>query len=134
MKVVRESLYESYDEIKRTNEGWKEIKGAVTKPFRKRTAKEAETDALKVLTNTDKLQKIVDALKANKNPMHLENYIKAKKEFDAGNKQLLYNYICFILDNWGDFKNGNPVYYQVDTTGANDVGIHTSQNGAARKM
>ena len=134
MKVVRESLYESYDEIQRTDEGWKDVKNAVTKPFRKRTPQEAEAAAMKILSDQGKLQKIVDALKANKNQMHLQNYIKAKKQYDAGNKQLLYNYICFILDNWGDFKNGNPVYYQVDPVGAEDVGVRTSQNGAARKM
>lgn len=100
------------------DEGWKEFKSAVTKPFRERTPEETEIDATSIINDDEKLGELEGMLQVNKNKLHYSNYLKAKKEYDKGNKEPYYNFICFVKDNWGDLENNVPVYY----TGSLDSG------------
>ena len=113
MKVVKESLYSE------TNEGLKDAFKKLSSETRSRIARDT---AERILSDNSKLQKIIDVLKNHPNPHHLENFIKAKKEFDAGNKDPLNYFLCFISDNWSAFKNGEIIYYRGDKDGIKAAG------------
>ena len=137
MKVVRETLYESYENVDNIelDEDWKSVKAAVTKPFRQRTPEEIAAEGEKIVADTAKLQKIEDVLKTLKNQNHLQNFINAKKLYDSGNKAAFFNFIVFLLDHWGDFKNNVPIYYKInpETGVVTDTTQRSTQNDAARK-
>lgn len=129
MKHIK--TFESFSQENNIDEGWREIGQAITKPFRKRTKEEVEKDAINVIKDSKKLEKLEKMLQSNKNNLHYSNYLKAKKEYENGNKEPYYNFICFVLDNWGDLENDIPVYYSgnLDTGDIKDTTKRTYSSG-----